>query len=413
MSTQINNQDEEKTLPKQYKPQTVESHWQSFWLERNVYESTYRFDKNDKKKPVFVIDTPPPFTSGELHIGHAYWNIINDTLARYKRMRGYNVLLPQGWDCQGLPTELKVQKKWRIPKENRDLFREKCVEWTLQMIESMKKTMIKLGYRPDWEQFEYRTMDSSYWRNVQQTLLDFHEKDLIYRNAFPVHWCPNCETALAQAELGYVDQQGSLYYIRFSYNGGYIEIATTRPELLSACQALAVHPEDERYKHMIGKRAETPLFNKAVPILADPQVDKEFGTGIVMICTFGDEQDIKWQQKYDLPIIEAIDERGRLINSGKYTRLKIIEARKAVVSDLKETGLISKEEEISHKVLCHTERSDCMTPVEFLVKTQFFIKIRPFKEEVKEACKRMTWLPEYMLQRLIDWVNSIEWDWLI
>jgi len=190
-------------------------------------------------------------------------------------------------------------------------------------------------------------------------------------------------------------------------------VATTRPELLSACLALAVHPSDERFHDITAGKAEVPLFKRQIPVLTDPQVDPEFGTGVVMICTFGDEQDIKWQQKYDLPILEVVDEKGRLINSGKYSGLSLLDARKAVVADLKASGLLSREEEISHQVLAHTERSNCMFPVEFLVKKQFFIKIKPFKDDIIAACQSMTWHPDYMLQRLIDWVNSIEWDWLI
>jgi valyl-tRNA synthetase len=400
-------------LPKRYDPKLVETKWQKFWLNQDIYELAYAFDKNDDTRPIFVIDTPPPFTSGELHMGHAYWNIINDTIARYKRMRGYNVILPQGWDCQGLPTELKVQKRWKIPRKNRELFREKCVEWTLQMISSMKKTMIKLGYRPDWEQFEYRTMDPDYWRRVQSTLLSFYDKDLIYRAVFPIHWCPNCETALAQAELGYVDKKGYLFYIKFPFHDNHLVIATTRPELLAACQALAVNCNDEKHLNLVGKKVELPLFMRKVPILADPTVDPEYGTGIVMICTFGDEQDIRWQQKYNLPILEIVNEQGVLINSGKYDGFNILEARKKIVSDLKNRGLISREEEIRHKVLSHTERSDCVSPVEFLVRKQVFIKIKPFKDLVISECEKMKWLPDYMLQRLIDWVHRIEWDWLI
>lgn len=401
------------SLLKLYDPAKIEVNWQKYWLKRSVYEKVYKFRKDDKERQVFVIDTPPPFTSGELHIGHAYWNILNDTVSRYKRMRGYNVLLPQGWDCQGLPTELKVQNKWTVSKENRELFRRKCVEWTEQMIASMKRTMMNLGYRPDWEQFEYRTMDQSYWRIVQLTLLHFLKKGLIYRAMFPVHWCPHCETSLAQAELGYIEKKGKLYYVRFFHGKSFIEVATTRPELIPACQALAFHPKDKRYIHLKGARVEVPFFHRKVAVLLDENVDPDFGTGVVMVCTFGDEQDMRWQQKYGLPITKVVDEQGMIINSGAYNGLSISKARKAIVKDLKLKGYILKEEELRHKVLCHTERSDCMFPIEFLVKTQFFIKTKHFKNEVIKACEEMRWLPEYMFQRLVDWVNSIEWDWLI
>lgn len=401
------------SMPRRYAPRETEPRWQEFWQRPDVYEAAYKFDKEDRSMPVFVIDTPPPFTSGELHIGHAYWNIMNDTIGRYRRMRGYNVLLPQGWDCQGLPTELKVQRIWKVPREDRESFLEKCREWTGLMIESMKRTMTRMGYRPDWEQFEYRTMDPSYRRNVQLTLLRFYEKGLLYRDEFPVHWCPHCETALAQAELGYTEELGYLYYIRFPRDGGHVQIATTRPELLSACQALAVNPEDRRYQHLVGGEATVPIFDKKVPLLADPDVDPEFGTGLVMVCTFGDEQDIRWQQKYGLPISRVIDERGLLTNSGAYDGLAVPEARERIVSDLRRLGLLSKEERALHKVLSHTERADCMAPIEFLVKRQWFIRIKPFLEDVIDACKGMRWVPDHMLQRLFDWVESIEWDWLI
>jgi valyl-tRNA synthetase len=397
-------------MDKTYSPRAAEEKWQGSWLTDEFYQ-VYRF-KNDGR-PVFVIDTPPPFTSGELHMGHAYWNIINDTLARYKRMCGFDVLLPQGWDCQGLPTELKVQYKWKISREDRKLFREKCVEWTGNMIKSMKQTMTRLGYRPDWERYEYRTMDKSYWKAVHESLLMMYEKGLIYRKEFPVHWCSKCGTALAQAEVGYVQKGGKLYYIKFKSGDSDIVAATTRPELLNACVALAVNPEDERYTDLVGRKAEVPVFGQKVKILSDEGVDLNFGTGIVMICTYGDEQDIKWQQKYNLPIVLAIDEHGRMLKADKYTGMKVAQAKEVVVEDLEVSGLIAKTEEMMHNVLTHTERADCMTPIEFLVKDQWFIKSKEFKYRVLEEGAKMKWIPKFMSQRLVDWVNSIEWDWLI
>ena len=400
-----------RKMEKSYSPRAVEEKWQYNWLCREFYEQVYKF-KNDGR-PIFTIDTPPPFTSGELHMGHAYWNVLNDTVARYKRMKGFDVILPQGWDCQGLPTELKVQYKWKVSREDRELFRSKCVEWTNNMIVSMKNTMIRLGYRPDWEQFEYRTMDRSYWKAVQGTLLTMHEKGLIYRMEFPVQWCSKCGTALAQAELGYVPKRGKLYYVKFMAGSSSVEVATTRPELLNVCQALAVHPADGRYAPLVGKQVEVPIFGQRVRVLADEAVDPEFGTGVVMICTYGDEQDIKWQQMYKLPITKGIDEYGRMVNAGKYDGMKATAAREEIAKDLEAAGLVSKVEEITHNVLTHTERADCMTPIEFIVKDQWFIKSKEFKEKVLEENAKMQWIPKFMSQRLVDWVNSIEWDWLI
>jgi len=273
--------------------------------------------------------------------------------------------------------------------------------------------MIRLGYRPDWEQFEYRTMDRDYWRAVQDSLLTMFEKGLIYRREFPVHWCSKCGTALAQAEVGYVQKSGKLYYVKFRAENTDLEVATTRPELLNACVALAVHPEDGRYANLKGKEAEVPIFGQKVKILVDESVDPNFGTGIVMICTYGDEQDIKWQQKYSLPVVKAIDEQGRMINAGRYTGMKNAQAREDIVKDLDGTGRISKTEERVHNVLTHTERVNCMTPIEFLVKDQWFAKSKEFRERVLEEASKMRWIPKFMNQRLVDWVNSIEWDWLI
>ncbi len=401
-----------RKMEKNYSPRAVEEKWQQRWLTEEFYQ-VYSF-KNDGR-PVFTIDTPPPFTSGELHMGHAYWNAINDTIARYKRMRGYDVILPQGWDCQGLPTELKVQFKWKVPRNDRKVFREKCAEWTANMIKSMKGTMIRLGYRPDWERLEYRTMDRSYWKAVQGTLLTMFKNGLVYKKEFPVQWCPRCGTALAQAEVGYVQKKGKIYHIKFAAadSGGCVEVATTRPELLNACQALAVNPQDERYGALVGKEVVVPAFGNRVRILADDAVDREFGTGVVMICTYGDEQDIKWQQTYRLPITRAIDEYGRMENAGKYTGMKAATAREEVVKDLQAEGMVSKVEEIAHNVLTHNERADCMTPIEFLVKDQWFIKSKEFREMMLADNAQMKWTPKFMSPRLDDWVNSIEWDWLI
>lgn len=401
-----------RMMDKNYSPRAVEEKWQQSWMTEEFYP-VYKF-KNDGR-PVFTIDTPPPFTSGELHMGHAYWNALNDTIARYKRMKGFDVLLPQGWDCQGLPTELKVQFKWKISRDDRKVFREKCVEWTGNMITSMKHTMIRLGYRPDWEQFEYRTMDRSYWKAVHESLLMMYEKGLVYRREFPVQWCSKCGTALAQAELGYVQKQGKLYHVKFRIAGEEkdIEIATTRPELLNACQAVAVNPQDGRYSGIAGKEVEVPVFGKKVKVLADEAVDAAFGTGVVMICTYGDEQDIKWQQTYGLPITKGIDEHGRMVNSGKYDGMKAVNAREEIAKDLDAAGRLTKVEDYQHNVLTHTERADCMTPIEFIVKDQWFIKSKEFKDLVLRENEKMQWMPKFMSARLVDWTNSIEWDWLI
>jgi valyl-tRNA synthetase len=410
---EINKKMEE--WPKHYDPKSIELKWQKIWLSQEFWEKVFRFKDEDTQSPTFVIDTPPPFTSGELHMGHAYWVSIADTIARLKRLQGYNVLLPQGWDTQGLPTELKVQYKLGIPKDNRELFLKKCIEWTEDMIKRMKEAMIRLGYRPEWERFEYRTYEEKYRRVIQKSLLQMYENGLIEMKEGPVYWCPKCETALAQSEVGYLEKEGILAYIRFPLkDGGDIIIATTRPELLGATQAVAVHPEDERYKNLIGKTVIVPVFNKEVKIIADKSVEKEFGTGAVMISTYGDPQDIKWQLMYNLPVTELLDEKGRMKNTnGLLDGLKVTEARKKMVEILKQQGYLVKVENIKHNVLSHTERSDCLSPIEFLTKKQIYIRTLPFKSQLLEEYKKMKFIPSRMSHYLEDWINSLEWDWNI
>ncbi|MEM3910915.1 MAG: valine--tRNA ligase [Saccharolobus sp.] len=399
--------------PKHYNPKEIEEKWQKIWLREDYWRDVFRYREEDNKSPVYVIDTPPPFTSGELHMGHAYWVTISDTIARFKRLEGYNVLLPQGWDTQGLPTELKVQYKLGIPKENRQLFLEKCIEWTENMIKKMKEAMIRLGYRPEWERYEYKTYEPKYRKIIQKSLLDI--SDMIELREGPVIWCPKCETALAQSEVGYMKREGILAYIRFPLKeGGEIVIATTRPELLPATQAVAVNPSDERYKNVVGKTAIVPIFNNEVKIIADEAVEKEFGTGAVMISTYGDPQDIKWQLKYNLPVKIVITDKGKIINTNSsLDGLNIEQAKKKMLEILEKNGYLVKVERIEHNVLSHTERSDCLSPVEFLVKRQLYIKILPYKQKLLEEYKKMKFKPSRMSYYLEDWINSLEWDWNI
>lgn len=395
-------------LQKTYNSKEIESKWQAKWKS----EESFRFDPN-LSKPVYSIDTPPPFTSGTLHMGHIYNHVWIDIVARFKRMRGFNVYLPQGFDCHGLPTELKVEKELGIDKRNRDEFLKKCREWTETAIARMEKQFELIGYSTDWN-YSYKTMDDGYKALVQKTLLKFYKQDLLYREKHPVLWCPNCETALAKAEVGYIEKDGKLYHIDLDAEGHKLTIATTRPEMMPACVAVLVHPEDSRYLKFVGKQAKLPIFNREVPIIADSNVEKEFGTGVVYVCTFGDEQDIAWQKQYKLPVIDALNKSGRLTDAaGKYSGMMIEDARKRISEDLIEGGYIRKIEKIRHNVLSHTERSSCSTPIELLPLEQWFIRVRNFTNDIVNAAKRMKWYPEYMLQRLIDWAESMDWDWCI
>ncbi|MCD5409183.1 MAG: valine--tRNA ligase [Methanocellales archaeon] len=393
-------------LPKEYDPTVIEPKWQERWEEAEQY----RFDP-DADGQVYVLDTPPPFTSGSLHIGHLLNHTWIDIAARYKRMRGYNVLLPQGFDCHGLPTELAVEEM--VSKRDIVKFRSACVDWTSRCIDRMKEQFRKLGYSADWSR-EYRTMSPEYITKVQYSLLKFNELGLVYRKRHPVHYCWNCRTALAKAELGYKDEKGTLTYIRLKVDGSHLTIATTRPELMCACVAVMVHPNDRRYNKYVGKTARLPLYDRDVPIVADEDVDPKFGTGAVYVCTYGDEQDMAWQQKYSLPMIIAIDQNGLMKEAaGRYSGMSISECRKRIIADLNAMGAITRQDAIEHRVLVHSERSSCQKPVELIPIPQWFIRIKDRADDVIKAAKEMNWYPQYMFQRLVDWAELLDWDWVI
>ncbi|NHI93027.1 MAG: valine--tRNA ligase [Candidatus Lokiarchaeota archaeon] len=397
-------------LPKRYNFAEVQAKLTKFWNEKNIY----KFNIKDKH-PIYSIDTPPPFTSGVLHMGHILNHTWIDLAARFKRMRGYNVYFPQGFDCHGLPTELKVEKEYKISKDDRSKFLEKCYEWTNQAIKQMRDQFDDLGYSSDWD-YTYRTMDEKYLRMVQRTLLFFYEKKWLFQDDHPIHWCTNCQTALAKQEVGYVDKKGKLWFIKLplSDGSGHATIATTRPELMSSCVAVLIHPDDNRHYHLSNKKIKLPIFGREVPIYQDSGVDIEFGTGIVYVCTYGDETDINWQKTYNLPVIISVDEKGFMTsNAGKYQGLSIVETRKNIIEDLKNLGLLEKEESFEHRVIVHTERSACMNPIEYLPIKQWFISIRPFKEEIYDAALKMNWYPQNMIKRLQDWIESLDWDWVI
>jgi len=391
-------------FPKRFN-RDIEKKWQRFWEENNAH----RFDLNDETKTVYSIDTPPPFTSGQLHMGHVLSYSFFDFAARYKRLRGYNVYYPQGWDCQGFPTEVKVEKKYgRLPKEE---FVKKCVEWTREFIGKMKNQMITLGFSPDWD-YEYRTMDRDYHKKVQLSLIQMYEDKLVYRKAHPVYWCTHCHSAVAKAELDDMESDGQIHTILFKTKSGQdIKIATTRPELLPACVAVAVHPEDERYKDMTDKKILTSL-GKEVILIQDRDVDKEFGTGAVMICTFGDKQDVVWASRYKLPVKIIISKYGKLENTGfeKLDGLKLKDGRKKILEMLKEKNALLESKAIHHTVKVHDR---CKTPIELLPSMQWFADITSKKEEIKEMADKIKWIPSFGISYLYNWANTVEWDWVI
>ncbi|RZN42494.1 MAG: valine--tRNA ligase, partial [Methanophagales archaeon ANME-1-THS] len=396
-------------LEKKYRPEVVERKWLERWN-----DSLYYFE-GASDKPQYVIDTPPPYPTGDFHIGNALnWCYI-DFIARYKRMRGYNVMFPQGWDCHGLPTEVKVEEKYRISKHqiSRQEFRERCKELTRGNIAQMKSMMRKLGMSIDWSR-EFVTMDDRYKRYTQLSFLNLYHDGLIYQAEHPVNWCPRCETAIAFAEVEYEDRDAYLNYLRFKLVGGekeqeYVEIATTRPELLASCVAVAVHPADDRYKDFGGKDLIVPIFGHTVKVYADESVDPSFGTGVVMICTFGDRQDVRWWKSHNLPLIASIDERGRMTGVVRgYEGLRVEECKAQILDDLRARGLLGRREPIQQNVgVCWR----CKTPIEIISTRQWFVRVK--HDEIIRASEQITWYPEHFAIRLKNWVESMEWDWCI
>ncbi|MEM3761784.1 MAG: valine--tRNA ligase [Archaeoglobaceae archaeon] len=388
-------------MEKEYRALEIEEKWLKQWDEKMFY-----FDWNSKK-PHYIIDTPPPYPTGSFHIGHALnWCII-DFIARYKRMNGYEVMFPQGWDCHGLPTEVKVEEKYGIRKNqvSREEFRELCVKFTEENIEKMRSTAKRLGFSIDWSK-EYITMYPEYYTKTQLSFVRMFKKGSIYRGYHPVVICPRCETTIALAEIEYKKGRTKLNFIKFSDE---VTIATTRPELIPACVALAVNPKDERYTHLVGKKVKVPISEKEVEIIADDAVDPSFGTGIVMICTFGDRQDVKWWKKHNLEMRVVINRDGTLNElAGKYRGLRIAEARERILEDFRKEGRLLKQIDIEHSVgVCWR----CKTPIEIFPAEQWFVRVD--KEKVLEMAKKIKWVPDYMFERLRSWVESMEWDWVI
>ncbi|MEA2035500.1 MAG: valine--tRNA ligase [Euryarchaeota archaeon] len=389
-----------QNIPKNYDPNEVEKRWQKIWKDEDNY-----FDYTSDK-PQFIIDTPPPYPTGNFHIGNGFnWCYI-DFIARYKRMRGYNVMFPQGWDCHGLPTEVKVEEIHGITKNDvsREEFREMCRQLTIGNIEKMRATMRRCGFSIDWSN-EYITMLPEYYGKTQLSFLRMFEKGDIYQSEHPVNFCTRCETAIAFAEVSYEDRTTKLNY--FDFNG--VEIATTRPELLAACVAVAVHPDDKRYSELKGQTLTVPLFGYDVPVIEDEGVDPSFGSGAVMICTFGDKQDVYWWKEHNLDLRKAIDRQGRMTDiAAPYSGLTSGECRDLILKDMKESGVLHRQEELEQRVgTCWR----CKTPIEILSERQWFVKVH--RDEILKTADKIHWIPKHMKTRLENWTSQMEWDWCI
>lgn len=390
-----------------YNPREMEPKIQKFWEDQEIF----RFQK-DSEAPIYSIDTPPRTLSGTIHMGHAMSYSQMEFIARYKRMRGYNVFFPMGFDDNGLATERYVEDKYNVNAREmkREEFIDLCLKETVIGGEYFRKVWTSLGISCDWTTL-YSTIDEHCRRVAQRSFIELYDMGYLERKEDPITWCPLCETAIAQAELEDKTEKTVLTTIRFTCHGSTLPIATTRPEFLAACVAVVVHPEDARYRDLPGKRAEVPLFKHEVPIITDERVDMHFGTGIVMVCTFGDKTDVEWWRDYELDTRIIIEKDGRLNElSGIYRALSLPEARYQILKELREKGLIVEEEKIEHTLNAH-ER--CHTPVEFVIAKQWFVKVLDMKDRLILKGEEINWYPAYMGKRYESWVENLRWDWCV
>jgi valyl-tRNA synthetase len=396
------------SLAKRYNPNEREPQLEVSWQEQGVYA----FDPG-VEAPLYAIDTPPPTVSGQLHLGHVYSYSHTDFLARFWRMNGRNVFYPMGFDDNGLPTERLVERMAGVTARDigRRAFVERCLVAGAEAQTAYRALWQRLGLSVDWLH-TYRTIGAPAQRLSQWSFIDLYRRGLAYRQQAPAIWCPTCHTAIAQADVDDLQRESTFYTLAFTLDdGSALPIATTRPELLPACVAIFVNPEDPRHAHLAGRRATAPLFGQEVPVLADSGADPEKGTGIVMCCTFGDTADVAWWRIHNLPLVEAIDREGRMAApAGPFSGLPASAARAQIVEHLDNRGALLKQCPTAQTVRVH-ER--CDTPVEFIISQQWFIRVLDHKEAFLEAGEQIDWYPPHMKNRYRQWVENLAWDWCI
>ena len=402
-----------KELPKVYDPGTVEKRIYEMWQSHGCFKGVIDPDK----KP-FSIVMPPPNVTGQLHMGHALDSTLQDILTRYKRMQGYAALWLPGTDHAGIATHIKVEEELRVKEglTRYDLGREKLLdrvwEWKNKYGDRIVEQQKVLGASCDWDRSAF-TMDETRAKSVRETFCELYEKGLIYKGSRIINWCPKCRTALSDAEVEYKDMPGSFWHIRYPIEDSDEEfiIATTRPETMLGDSGVAVHPDDERYKHLVGKNAILPLVGRKLPIVADEYVELGFGTGAVKMTPCHDPNDYEVGLRHNLEQILCIDEDAKIINGGKYNGMDRYEARKAIVADLEEQGYLVKVEPYNHNVGCCYR---CGTVVEPLTSPQWFVKMKPLAEAAIEVVKdgRIKFVPERFTKTYMNWMENVH-DWCI
>jgi len=398
-----------KAISKHYHPKETEVKWSKFWERKKIF----KFNPKAKGK-IYSVDTPPPYVSGDhLHVGHAMSYTQAEVIVRYQRMQGKNVFYPMGFDDNGLPTERHCEKKYKIDKSkiSRKEFVNFCLRETKEGSKTYTDLWTNLGLSVDWDLL-YSTISSNAQKVAQLSFMDLHRKGRVYQEDGPIFWCPYCQTALAQADLEDREEETIMYDIDFHDEEGQpLTISTTRPELIFACAALYANPTDRRYGKLIGKNAIVPLVNRKVKIKSHKNVEKEKGTGLMMVCTWGDTEDVeKWKEdKLDTWVI--FDKRGYLKDiAGKYKGIRVREARKSIVVDLRKKGLVRREKKIFHALNIH-ER--CKNPIEFYASKQWFIRVLDLKKEFLGRGRELKWHPQTMKVHYDNWVRGLKWDWCI
>ncbi|AEE91646.1 valyl-tRNA synthetase [Tepidanaerobacter acetatoxydans Re1] len=403
----------QKNLPSVYDPKEVEDKWYEFWEKENLFHAEI-----DSKKRPFTIVIPPPNVTGQLHMGHALNNTLQDILIRTKRMQGYSALWLPGTDHAGIATEAKVKEQLADEGLSKyDLGREKFLERVWEWKEKYGDTIInqlkKLGSSCDWSRLRF-TMDEGLSKAVREVFVRLYEKGLIYRGHYIVNWCPTCKTTLSDIEVEHEDRNDKLYYVKYPYKdgSGYLTVATTRPETILGDTAVAVNPNDERYKGIIGKTVILPIVEKEIPVIGDSYVDTEFGTGAVKVTPGHDPNDFEMGLRHSLPIIIVIDDNGIMNdNAGKFKGMDRFDCRKAIVEELQQEGFFEKMEDLNHSV-GHCYR--CHTIVEPVVSKQWFVKMEPLAKPAIDVVKQgeVKFVPERFAKIYLNWLENIR-DWCI
>lgn len=394
-------------MDKKYDFKTAEKEMQQLWEKEGIYAFG-----NGRERKVFSIDTPPPTVNGSLHMGHIFSYTQAEMIARFKRMQGFDVFYPFGFDDNGLPTERLVERIQgiRAGELPRSEFVKRCLETVGHYEEDFKDLLRSLGLSVDWS-LEYRTISEKAQRISQRSFLELVKAGKTYMKESPVLWCSECRTSIAQAELETKESDSVFYYLKFEGQTAPLLIATTRPEMLYGCVCVFVNPEDDRYREFLGQSVKVPLYGFEIPVLADELVSMEKGTGAVMCATFGDATDTEWFHKHKLPYKKVILEDGTLNTEIPFVGgMKIRQAREKIAGILEEEGLVLKKEALTHTIAVH-ER--CGTETEIIPSRQWYIDIMSEKERFLKAGDEINWYPEHMKNRYRIWVENLKWDWCI